>query len=141
MACSVFYMALPISSQEHLLIYLLLVRVIFFAHHHNRTVSVPYHRVRDASHQSTLYSTQTSASQHYQSCTDILPYSEDPLVCSSHPEVGSRNGSPSLLDPLYLLVEQPLPHLLDLLLVCLLGVEAYRVVLGGILCTQDESHV
>src|SRR5215207_5623364 len=128
-------MVLSISSQEHLLNCLLLVRVIFFAHHHNRTVSVPYHRVRDAAHKCTLYSPETSASQHYQSCTDILPYSEDPLIWSSHPEVGSRNGSPSLLDPPYLLVEQPLSHLLDLLLVCLLGVEAHRIVLGGILCT------
>src|SRR5215204_2178686 len=114
-------MALSISSQEHLLICLLLVRVILFAHHQDRTVSVPYYRVRDAAHQSALYSPETSASQHYQSCTDILPYSKDPLVWPSHPEVGSRNGSPSLLDPLYLLVEQALPHLLDLLLGCLLG--------------------
>ena len=134
-------MALPISSQEHLLICLLLVRVIFFAHHHDRTVSVPYDRVRDAAHQSALHSTETSASQHYQSCTDILPYSEDPLVWSSHPEVGSCNGSPSLLDPPYLLVEQPLPHLLDLLLVCILSVEAHSTVVGGILRTQDESYV
>src|SRR5215217_8226141 len=130
MACSVFYMALPISSQEHLLICLLLVRVMFFAHHHNRTVSVPYHRVRDAAHKCTLYSPQTSASQHYQSCTNILPYSEDPLIRSSHPEVGSHNSSSDLLDLPYLLVEQPLSHLLDLLLVCLLGVEAHGVVLG-----------
>src|SRR5215211_1201856 len=128
-------MALPISSQEHLLICLFLVRVIFFAHHQDRTVSVPYDRVRDAAHQSTLYSTETSASQRYQSCTDILPYSEDPLVWSSQSEVGSRNGSSSLLDLPYLLVEQPLSHLLDLLLVCLLGVETHRIVLGGILCT------
>src|ERR671920_2019544 len=106
MAYPVFYKALPISSQEHLLICLLLVRVIFFAHHHDRTVSVPYDRVRDAAHQSALYSSETSASQYYQSYTHILPYSEDPLVWSSYPEVGSRNGSPSLLDPLYLLVEQ-----------------------------------
>src|SRR5215208_8168531 len=96
-------------------------------------MSVPYHQVRDAAHQSALYSPETSASQHYQSCTNILPYSEDPLIWSSHPEVGSGNSSPSLLDPLYLLVEQPLAPLLDLLLVCLLGVEAHRVVLGGIL--------
>src|SRR5919112_6463366 len=108
-------MALPISSQEHLLICLFLVRVIFFAHHQDRTVSVPYHRVRDASHQSALYSSETSAPQHYQSCTDVLPYGEDPLVWSSHPEVGSRNGSPSRLDPPYLLIEQALAHLLDLL--------------------------
>src|SRR5919112_4110837 len=141
MAYSVFFMALPISSQEHLLICLFLVRTVFFAHHQHRTVSMPYDRVRDASHQSALYSSETSASQYYQSYTHILSYSEDPLVWSSYPEVGSRNGSPSLLDPLYLLVEQPLAHLLDLLLGCLLGVEAHRVVLGGILCTQDESHV
>src|SRR5215203_1740594 len=134
-------MTLPISSQEHLLIYLLLVRVIFFAYHQDRTVSVPYHRVRDASHQSAFNSSEASASQHYQSCTDILPYSEDPLVWSSHPEVGSRNGSPGLLDPLYLLVEQALPHLLDLLLVCILSVEAHSTVVGGILRTQDESYV
>src|ERR671920_870676 len=120
MAYPVFYKALPISSQEHLLISLLLVRIIFFAHHQDRTVSVPYDRVRDAAHQSALYSPDTSASQHYQSCTDILPDSEDPLIWSSHPEVGSRNGSPGLLDPPHLLVEQALPHLLDLLLVCLL---------------------
>src|SRR5919112_6874240 len=104
MAYPVFYKALPISSQEHLLICLLLVRVIFFAHHHDRTVSVPYDRVRDASHQSALNSPETSASQYYQSCTDVLPYGEDPLVWSSHPEVDSRNGSPGRLDPLYLLV-------------------------------------
>src|ERR671920_479167 len=108
MAYPVFYKALPISSQEHLLICLFLVRVIFFAHHQDRTVSVPYHRVRDASHQSALYSPETSASQNYQSCTDFLPYSEDPLVRSSYPEVGSRTGSPDLIDPPYLLVEQPL---------------------------------
>src|SRR5919112_6174618 len=135
MAYSVFFMALPISSQEHLLICLLLVRTVFIAHHQHRTVSVPYDRVRDAAHQSALYSSETSASQYYQSYTHILPYSEDPLVWSSYPEVGSRNGSPSLLDPLYLLVEQALAHLLDLLLVCLLGVETHRVVLGGILST------
>src|SRR5918995_3337025 len=128
-------MALPISSQEHLLICLLLIRLIFIAHHQDRTVSVPYERVRDASHQSAFNSSEASASQHYQSCTHILPYSEDPLVWSSHPEVGSRNGSPGLLDTPYLLVELPLSHLLDLLLVCLLGIEAHRVVLGGILCT------
>src|SRR5687768_7849160 len=115
-------MALPISSQEHLLICLFLVRVIFFANHQDRTVSVPHDRVRDAAHQSALYSPETSASQHYQSCTDILPYSKDPLVWSSHPEVGTRDSSSGLLDPSYLLVEQPLPHVLDLLLVCLLGV-------------------
>src|ERR671920_2513997 len=114
MAYSVFFMAVPISSQEHLLICLLLVRTVFIAHHQHRTVSVPYDRVRDAAHQSALYSSETSASQYYQSYTHILPYSEDPLVWSSYPEVGSRNGSPSLLDPLYLLVEQPLAHLLDL---------------------------
>src|SRR5215204_4959457 len=141
MAYSVFFMALPISSQEHLLIWLFLVRVVFFAHHHDRTVSVPYDRVRDAAHQSALHSSETSASQHYQSCTDILPYSEDPLVWSSHPEVGSRNGSPGLLDPLYLLVEQALPHLLDLFVVCFLGVEAHSAVVGGVLCTQDKGHV
>src|SRR5918997_1157514 len=134
-------MALPISSQEHLLVCLLLVRLIFFAHHQHRTVCVPYNRVRDAAHQSALNSSEASASQHYQSCTDILPYSEDPLVWSSHPEVGSRNGSPGLLDPPHLLVEQALAHLLDLLLVCLFGVEAQSAVLGGILCTQDESPV
>src|SRR5918994_4706509 len=103
MACSVFFMALRISSQEHLLICLFLVRTVFFAHHQNRTVIMPYDRVRDASHQSALYSPETSASQHYQSCTDILPYSEDPLIGSSHPEVSYRNGSPSLLDQPYLL--------------------------------------
>src|SRR5215207_11259252 len=134
-------MAFPISSQEHLLICLYLVRVIFFAHHQDRTVSVPYNRVRDAAHQSTLYSSEASASQYYQSYTLILPYSEDPLVWSRHPEVGSRNGSPGLLDAPYLLAEQPLPHPLDLLLVRLLGVEAHSAVLGGILCTQDESDV
>ncbi len=73
-------MALPISSQEHLLVCLLLVRLIFFAHHQDRTVSVPYNRVRDAAHQSALNSSEASASQHYQSCTDIFPYCEDPLV-------------------------------------------------------------
>jgi hypothetical protein len=52
MAYSVFFMALPISSQEHLLICPSLVRVIFFAHHQDRTVSVPYDRVGDAAHQS-----------------------------------------------------------------------------------------
>src|SRR5215207_3570992 len=134
-------MALSISSQEHLLICLLLVRVIFFAHHQDRTVSVPYDRVRAAPHQRALYSPETSASQYYQSSTDVLPYSEDPLVWASHPEVGSRNGSPGLLDPPHLLVEQALPHLLDLLLVCLLDVEAQSTVLGGILCAQDESNV
>src|SRR5215208_4228701 len=128
-------MALPISSQEHLLICLLLVRVIFFAHHQDRTVSVPYDRVRAASHQSAFNSSEASASQHYQSCTHILPYSEDPLIWSSHPEVGSHNGSPGLLDPPYLLVEQPLSHLLDLLFVCPLGVEAHSAVVGGVLCT------
>ena len=86
---------------------------------------MPYDRVRDASHQSALYSSETSASQYYQSYTYILSYSEDPLVWSSYPEVRSCNGSPDLLDPLYLLVEQPLPHLLDLYFVCLLGVEAH----------------
>jgi hypothetical protein len=121
MTYSAFHVALPISGQEHLLICPLLVRVVFFAHHQDRTVSVPYDRVRDASHQCALYSTEASASQYYQSSTDILPYSEDPLVWSGHPQVGSRNGSAGLLDSLYLLVEQPLPHLLDLLLVCLLG--------------------
>src|ERR671917_1187743 len=107
MAYSVFYMALPISGQEHPLICLMLVRVIFFAHHQDRTVSVPYDRVRDAAHQSALYSPEASASQHYQSCTDILPYIEDPLIWSSHLEVGPRNGSPDLLDTPYLLAEQP----------------------------------
>jgi hypothetical protein len=62
MAYSVFFMAFSISSQEHLLICLFLVTVTFFAHYHNRTVSVPYDRVRDAAHQSALYSTETSAS-------------------------------------------------------------------------------
>src|SRR5215203_268542 len=141
MAYSAFYMALPISGQEHLLICLLLARLIFFANHQNRTVSVPHDRVRDASHQGAPYSPQTSASQYYQSSTNILPYSEDSLVWSSHPEVVSRNGSPGRLDPPYLFVEQALPHLLDLLLMWHLGVEAHSVVLGGILCAQDESHV
>src|SRR5215211_6309587 len=135
MAYSVFFMALPISSQEHLLICLLLVRTVFFAHHQHRTVSVPYDRVRDAAHQSAFYSSETSASHYYQSDTHVLPYSEDPLVWSSHPEVGSHNSSSSLLDLPYLLVEQPLSHLLDLYFVCLLGVETHRIVLGGILCT------
>src|ERR687890_2811984 len=107
-------MAVPISSQEHLLICLLLVTINFFADHQDRAVCVPYDRVRDTAHQSALYSSETSASQHYQSCTNILPYSEDPLVWSSHPEVGPCNGSPDLLDAPYLLVEQALPHLLDL---------------------------
>src|ERR687897_1971754 len=128
-------MTLPTSGQEHLLIRLLLARVVLFAHHQDRTVCVPYHRVRDAAHEGSLDAAQPPASQPYQSCTVVLPYTEDPLVWSSHPEVGSRNGSPGLLDPPYLLVEQPLSHLLDLLLVCLLGIEAHRVVLGGILCT------
>src|SRR5215212_3776583 len=110
-------MALLISSQEHLLICLILVRVVFFAYYQDRTVSVPHDRVGDASHQSTRYSSETSASQHYQSCTDIFPCCEDPLIWSSDPEVGPRNGSPGRLDPPYLFVEQPLPHLLDLLLV------------------------
>src|ERR671911_972757 len=44
-------MALPISSQEHLLICLLLVRIIFFADHQDRAVCVPYDRVRDTAHQ------------------------------------------------------------------------------------------
>ena len=107
-------MALPISSQEHLLICLLLVTINFFADHQDRAVCVPYDRVRDTAHQSALYSSETSASQHYQSCTNILPYSEYPLVWSSYPQVGSRNGSPSLLDLPYLLAKQPLAHLLDL---------------------------
>src|SRR5215217_2903257 len=124
MAYSVLFTTLPISSQEHLLICLFLVRTVFFAHHQHRTVSVPYDRVRHAAHQGALYSSETSASQYYQSCTNILPYSEDPLVWSSYPEVGSRNGSPDLLDPPYLLVDQSLPHLLDLFFVCLLSVEA-----------------
>src|SRR3712207_133526 len=134
-------MTFPTSSQEHLFIRLLLVRVVLFAYHQDRTVSVSYHRVRDAAHEGSLNAAQPPASQHNQSCTDVLPNSEDPLVWSSHPEVGSRNGSPSLLDPLYLLVEQALPHLLDFLLVCILSVEAHSAVLGGILRTQDESHV
>src|SRR5215212_53761 len=129
------------SSQEHLLVCLFLVSVVFFAHHQDWTVGVPYHRVRDAAHQSTLNSPEASASQHYQACTDILPYSEDPPVWSGHPEVGSRNGSPDLLNSPYLLVEQPLAHLLDLLPVGLLDVEAHSVVVGGILRRQDESHV
>src|SRR5829696_4693318 len=134
-------MSLPTSGQEHLLIRLLLVRVVLFAYHQDRTVCVPYHRVRDAAHEGSLDAAQPPASQHYQSCIDVLPYSEDPLVWSSHPEVGSRNSSPGRLDPLYLLVEQALPHLLDLLLMCILSVEAHSAVLGGILRTQDESHV
>src|SRR5215203_1920481 len=144
MAYSAFYMALPISGQEHLLICLLLARLIFFANHQNRTVSVPHDRVRDASHQGAPYSPQTSASQYYQSSTNILPYSEDSLVWSSHPEVFSRNGSPGLFNPPYLLVEQALAHLLDLLIVWLLEIEVHGVVVGGvrgILCTQDEDHV
>ena len=136
MAYYAFHMALPISGQEHLLIW-----VVFFAYYQDRTVSVPYDRVRDASHQGALYSPEAPASQNYQSSTDILPYGKDPLVWSGHPEVLSRNGSPSLLDPPHLLVEQTLPHLLDLLLVRLLGVEAHSAVVGGILGTQDESHV
>src|ERR687890_52417 len=83
------------SSQQHLLISLLLARVVLFAHHQDRTVCVPYHRVRDAANEGSLDAAQPPASQHYQSCTDVLPYSEDPLVWSSHPEVGSRNGSPA----------------------------------------------
>src|SRR5215204_425341 len=134
-------MTLPTSGQEHLLIRLLLVWVVLFAYHQDRAVCVPYHRARDAAHEGSLDAAQPPASQHYQSCTDVLPYSEDPLIWSSHPEVGSRNGSPGRLDQPYLLVEQALAHLLDLLLVCLLGVEAHSAVLGGILRTQDESHV
>src|SRR5215204_5531790 len=134
-------MTLPTSGQEHLLIRLLLVRVVLLAYHQDRAVCVPYHRVRDAAHEGSLDAAQPPASQHYQSCTDILPYSEDPLVWSSHPEVGSRNGSPGLLDLPYLLAEQPLAHLLDLLFVCLLGGDRHSNKLEGILCTQDESHV
>src|SRR5215204_3674869 len=134
-------MTLPTSGQEHLLIRLLLVRVVLLAYHQDRAVCVPYHRVRDAAHEGSLDAAQPPASQHYQSCTDILPYSEDPLVWSSHPEVGSRNGSPGRLDQPYLLLEQPLAHMLDLLLVWHLGVEAHSVVLGGILCAQDEGDV
>src|SRR5215208_1122355 len=141
MAYSVFYMFLPILSQEHLLICPSLVRFIYFAHHQDRTVSVPHDRVGDAAHQSPLYSPEASTSHYYQSYTLILPYCEDPLVWSSHPEVGSRNGSPGLLDPPYLLLEQPLAHMLDLLLMWHLGVEVHSVVLGGILCAQDESDV
>src|SRR5215208_327498 len=48
MAYSVFYMFLPILSQEHLLICPSLVRFIYFAHHQDRTVSVPHDRVGDA---------------------------------------------------------------------------------------------
>src|ERR687885_199836 len=139
---SVFLVSLSTSSQEHLLICLFFVGVVFSAHHQDRTVGVPYHRVRDAAHKSTLNPSEASASQHYQACPDILPDSEDPLVWSSHPEVSSRNGSPGLLDLPDVLVEQPLAHLLDLpLLVWLVGVEAHSVVVGGILSTQDESHV
>src|SRR5215211_637072 len=134
-------MSLPNSSQEHLLVCLFLVRVVFFAHHQHGTVGVSYNRVRDAAHQSTLDSPEASASQHYQACTDILPYSEDPSVWAGHPEVGCRDGSPGLLNSPYLLVEQPLAHLLDLLLVGLLDVEANSVVVGGILSGQNESHV
>src|SRR5919112_907080 len=134
-------MTLPTLGQEHLLIRLLLVRVVLFSYHQDRAVSVPNHRVRDAAHEGSLDAAKPPASQHYQSCTDVLPYSEDPLVWSSHPEMGTRNDSPGRLDPLYLLIEQALPHVLDLLLVCILSVEAHSAVLGGILRTQDESHV
>jgi hypothetical protein len=46
--------------------------------------------------------------------------------------MGSRNGSPSLLDPLYLLVEQPLAHLLDL--------QAYSVTDGIFPKVGFEEH-
>src|SRR5215211_3221809 len=134
-------MSLPNSSQKHLLVCLFLVRVLFFTHHQHRAVGMPYNRVRDAAHQSTLNSPEASASQHYQACTYLLPYSEDPLLWSGHPEVGCRNSSPGLLDSPYLLVEQPSAHLLDLLLVGLLDVQVHSVVVGGILRRQDESHV
>src|SRR5215218_4270876 len=114
MAYSAFHMALPISGQEHLSICLLLVRLTFFAYHQDRTVSVPHDRVRDASHQSPLYSPEAStcltcsSSNRWPICLissscgilvskPIVSYSEVSCVrktkatCSSEPLLSARS--------------------------------------------------
>src|SRR5215208_5266598 len=75
------------------------------AYYQNRAVGVADHRIGDAAHQRPPQGTKAAASQHDETCTELISQSHDLRIGSAKPRVYPRYLAAGLPYPLHLLVE------------------------------------
>ena len=80
--------------------------ILLLAHYHNGTVSVPDDGVGDATHQRPPDTTKAPTSHDDQAGPDLLTQVDHLPVRTSPDQVGLSHAYPTLLDPIYLLVEE-----------------------------------
>src|ERR687897_2518170 len=88
--------------------------LLLWAYDQHRAVSVPHDRVGGAAHQRPPHATHAPAAGNDKIRSYLLTQSDDLLVRTPQSQMGSRDGSPSRLDLVHLLFEQPPGFFLDL---------------------------